>query len=655
MGFLEIFGKRKRQANAGDSRTSTDGNASALIDQGNRLEDAGDLAEARKCYEEAINVMPGLARAHLNLGNVMLAAGQPKGALEAFRVALTLDPDYAAAHYNMGNAHARLRNPRAAMACYLRALSLKPDFADAYVALGNAQEDLQLLGQAEASYRSALHLQPGYAQVYSNLGFVLSGQKKWTEALAAFRQAGSQDYAPASAQVCFCAGQLCEWPNRIAEEKTVADMIMRGVGDISPFPVLSMDSVQDDPALLQRLAARQFAQDRLTLSSVLVQPGRRRPSTDTRLRIGYLSADFHDHATMHLLRGVLAEHDNNKFAIHGYSYGRTSDSATEEARAACESFADLKDLSDLEAASAVAGGGIDILVDLKGFTQGARVEISALRPAPVLVNWLGYPGTLGHPQLADYIIGDPIVTPPAAAADFSETLALMPNCYQPNDRAKVIGGNPGRLAAGLPEHGFVFCSFNQSFKFNPGTFDVWCRLLREIPGSVLWLLSQSDAVTANLRSEAQSRGVEGSRLIFAPRLGLADHLGRLQLADLALDTFPYNSHTTASDALWVGVPLVTLMGRTFASRVGASLLNAAGLPECVVQSWDDYFDRATSLALNPSRLRSMRQELVDNRLSCPLFDTVGFARDLERLYIAMWEQHQKGIREVIALQKEERA
>ncbi len=654
MGFLGIFGKRRRPP-APDIRASAEGDSSALIDQGNRLEDAGDLVAARRCYEHAVELMPGLARAHLNLGNVMLASGQPESALEAYGVALALDPHYSAAHYNMGNAYARLRNAPAAMACYLRALSLKPDFADAYVALGNAQEDLQLLGQAEASYRSALQLQPGYAQVYSNLGFVLSGQKKWAEALAAFRQAASLDHAPASAQICFCAGQLCEWHNRIGEEKTVADMIMRGVGDISPFPVLSMDSVQGDPAQLQRLAARRFAEDRLLPRSVLAHGGEGRPSTDTRLRIGYLSADFHDHATMHLLRGVLAEHDNSRFAIHGYSYGRTSDHATQQARSACESFVDLKDLSDLEAASAIAGGGIDILVDLKGFTQGARVEISALRPAPLLVNWLGYPGTLGHPQLADYIIGDPIVTPPAAAADFSETLALMPNCYQPNDRAKVIGGNPGRLAAGLPEHGFVFCSFNQSFKFNPGTFDVWCRLLREIPGSVLWLLTQTDAVTANLRSEAQARGVEGSRLIFAPRMDLADHLGRLQLADLALDTFPYNSHTTASDALWVGVPLVTLTGRTFASRVGASLLNAAGVPEFVVQSWDDYFSLARSLALDPSGLRPIRQKLARNRLSCPLFDTVGFTRDLERLYIAMWQQHQKGTRETIVLRKEERA
>jgi predicted O-linked N-acetylglucosamine transferase (SPINDLY family) len=652
MGFFGIFGKHRRQATTGDIGTPAEGNASALIDQGNRLEDAGDLVAARKCYEQAVELMPGLARAHLNLGNVMLACGQPKSALEAYHVALALDPDYPAAHYNMGNANARLRNPRAAMACYLRALSLKPDFTDAHVALGNAQEDLQLLGQAEASYRSALQLQPGYTQVYSNLGFVLSGQKKWAEALGAFRQAASQHYAPASAQVCYCASQLCEWRSRIVEEKTVADMIMRGVADISPFTALSMDSIQDNAAVLQRLAARRFAEDRLAPSSVLVQANQKRLATDARLRIGYLSADFHDHATMHLLRGVLAEHDNNKFAIHGYSYGRTSDYATEEARRTCESFSDLKDLSDLEAASAIAGDEVDILVDLKGFTQGARVEISALRPAPLLVNWLGYPGTLGHPQLADYIIGDPVVTPLAAAADFSETLALMPNCYQPNDRAKVIGGNPGRLAAGLPEHGFVFCSFNQSFKFNPGTFDVWCRLMREIPASVLWLLSQTDAVTANLRSEAEARGVEGSRLIFAPRLGLADHLGRLQLADLALDTFPYNSHTTASDALWVGVPLVTLMGRTFASRVGASLLNAAGVPECAVQSWDDYFSLAKCLAWDSSSLRSIRQKLVENRLSCHLFDTVGFTRDLERLYLAMWEQHQRGIREIVVLQKE---
>jgi protein O-GlcNAc transferase len=288
-------------------------------------------------------------------------------------------------------------------------------------------------------------------------------------------------------------------------------------------------------------------------------------------------------------------------------------------------------------------------VDLKGFTRDARLEISAFRPAPVLVSWLGYPGTLGHPVLADYIIGDAVVTPPANAADFSETLALMPHCYQPNDRSRRIGPMPDREAAGLPVNAFVLCSFNQTFKFNPESFDIWCRLLREIPDSVLWLLAAPEDAENNLRREAHTRGIESSRLVFAPRLPLQDHLGRLQLADLALDTFPCNSHTTASDALWAGVPLVTLVGETFASRVAASLLNAAGVPELATHSWDEYAQLAKSLVSDPSRLQAIRQRLLDGRMTSPLFDTVRFTRDLEQLYLRMWEQHARGDRQIIQL------
>jgi len=312
-------------------------------------------------------------------------------------------------------------------------------------------------------------------------------------------------------------------------------------------------------------------------------------------------------------------------------------------------FRDIRELSDRAAAALIADDGIDILVDLKGYTQHSRLEITALRPAPVIVSWLGYPGTLGHARLADYLIGDAMVTPPEHAGHFSETLALMPHCYFPTDRQRAIGSKPGRAEAGLPEKGFVFCSFNQSVKFNPASFDVWCRLLSDVPGSVLWLLAPSAPAIANLRREALTRGADADRLIFAPLKPLTEHLGRLQLADLALDTYPYTSHTTGTDALWAGVPLVSRIGDTFVGRVAASLLNTVGLPELVTESWESYFSLAKTLALAPQGLAAIRQKLADRRLTSPLFDTLRFTRDLERLYSRVWQQHLEGRKEIISL------
>jgi protein O-GlcNAc transferase len=649
MGFFSRFAKGQRPP-AEDARPVDDAAATGLIARGNQLEDNGDLAGARSHYIQALALAPGLARPHLNLGNVLLAMGESAGALEAFRAAVAIDPGYAAAHYNAGNTHSRLRNPRAAIASYRRAVSLKPDLVDAYVALGNAQEVLGLLVDAETNYRRALQLRPGYSQVCYNLASLLVEQKRWAEALTLFKTAQQEKYFPAIAQVYFCASQLCDWSERGAQERAVVELVVAETAGIPPLPLLSLSSMHEEAAQLQLRAAKRFAEDQLRGAPQASQLPLARSRSDGRLRIGYLSADLREHAVMHLLRGVLAAHDRKGFFIHAYSYGRVADDLTDEARRNCELFRDTKDLSDTDAAETIARDGIDILVDLTGFTQDGRVEISGLRPAPLLVSWLGYPGTLGDGRLADYLIGDAIVSPPENAGDFCETLALMPVCYQPNDRARAISANPGRAAAGLPQEGFVFCSFNQSFKFNPESFDVWCRLLREVPGSVLWLLAAPAPASDNLRREAQARGVEGSRLIFARRAPLGDHLGRLQLAGLALDTFPYNSHTTASDALWTGVPLVTLAGKTFASRVAKSLLNAAGLPELATTTWDEYFSLAKALALDAPRLQALRARLLANRLSCPLFDTVRFARDLEDLYLHMWGQHQAGVRKLIQLE-----
>jgi predicted O-linked N-acetylglucosamine transferase (SPINDLY family) len=297
-------------------------------------------------------------------------------------------------------------------------------------------------------------------------------------------------------------------------------------------------------------------------------------------------------------------------------------------------------LSDAEIAGAVHGAGIDILVDLKGYTRGARTGVMMLHPAPVQVNYLGYPGTLGG-NICDYIITDPFMTPMASAADYSEAFAYMPHSYQPHGRTGVIGRKPARSEVGLPETGFVFCCFNQAYKFTPPVFDLWCRLLEATPDSVLWLLG-TERAEGNLRGEALRRGVAPGRLVFAPDMSQSHHLGRLQLADLVLDTAPYGAHTTASDALWAGVPIVTCAGETFPSRVAGSLLHAVGLPELITANEEDYLAVAFALATEPGRLEACKAKLERNRLITPLFNVAAYTRSLEELYETMWERRRAG-------------
>jgi predicted O-linked N-acetylglucosamine transferase (SPINDLY family) len=361
-----------------------------------------------------------------------------------------------------------------------------------------------------------------------------------------------------------------------------------------------------------------------------------------KLRIGYLSNDFQEHATAHLLIEALEAQDHARFDLHAYSYGG-SDGGGMRARLsrAFDRFNDVTALSDAEAAQMIFHDEIDILVDLKGFTRETRTSILALRPAPIQVNFLGYPGTLG-PGLCDYIITDAFCTPPESAAHFSESFAYLPHSYQPHGRGGPVAVAPLRAVAGLPAEGFVFCCFNQAFKFTPEVFDIWCRLLRDVPNSVLWLLAAREA-EGNLRNEAWARGVDGARLIFAPDLPQAEHLGRLQLADLVLDTAPYGAHTTASDALFAGVPIVTRPGATFPSRVAGSLLRAVGLPELIVEDRDDYFNLAFDLAGDPTRLGGLRQTLAGARGNAPLFDVKAYTIALEALYDRMWARYKAGL------------
>jgi predicted O-linked N-acetylglucosamine transferase (SPINDLY family) len=365
--------------------------------------------------------------------------------------------------------------------------------------------------------------------------------------------------------------------------------------------------------------------------------------THDKIRVAYLSADYHSHATAYLIAELIELHDRARFETIGVSFGLDDGSAIRKRLAgAFDRFLDVRAKSDREIAALLATLKVDIAVDLKGYTQDSRPDILSFRPAPIQAQWLGYPGTLGA-DFIDYVIADETVAPFEHAPFYSEKIIQLPGCYQVNDRKRAITARtPSRQEAGLPETGFVFCCFNNSFKILPPVFDVWMRLLQEVPGSVLWLLQDNAGAETNLRSAAAARGVNPARLIFAGRAKLEDHLARHRLADLFLDTLPYNAHTTASDALWTGLPVVTCQGNAFAGRVAASLLKAVGLPELVTQNLADYEALALRLAGDPAMLQGIRATLEANRLDHPLFDTDRFRRGIEAAYQRMWETWQRG-------------
>lgn len=431
------------------------------------------------------------------------------------------------------------------------------------------------------------------------------------------------------------------WPDRVR-----ADLADEDGAVWPPFLLLAMPGID---AATQRACATRWLKARL--ESFHAEGGSRELAADVPgvsrppgpLRIGYLSGDFHQHATALLMVEMLEAHSAEHVELYAYSHGANDGKGMRERLVlAFHRFRDIGGLSDVEAAELIRADGVDILVDLKGYTEGSRTMLLAHRSAPVQVSFLGYPGTSGQ-GFVDYLISDRFVTPAASADDYSEALACMPHSYQPHGR--VIDPTiapPGRAALGLPEEGFVFACFNQAWKFTPQVFDVWCSLLLDVPGSVLWLLDAPHA-RGNLRNEAMARGVLPDRLIFAPGLPQAGHLARLPLIDLMLDTWPYNAHTTASDALWAGVPLVTCAGATFASRVAGGLLQAAGLPEVVTTTPEAYAALARALALDAPRLHALRHRFEQSRHAAALFNVLAYTRALEAMYERMWARHQAGL------------
>lgn len=605
--------------------------------QGLALMQQGRWDEAARAFEAAIERSPKDPLFWLNLAQARRKQGKPEATEAAARTALRLDPESDLARRFLADALSQ--QGRHAHAVQALSPSLDSDAAtpETFVEAGDALVQSHQYAAAVEKYMEAAKRKPSHVPAHIGMGnaFALLGAPQ--AAYECFRTAVTlaPNDVTAWSSLVHQSMHACRWAT-LPQDLTRLHALFNGggQGQISPFAHLALPGSN---AAEHRRSAACFASVHLAQAKALTatEPARRKPG---RIRVGYLSSDFHEHATSWLVAEVIELHDRTRFEVFLYSYGVDDGSETRRRMmAAGEHFVEMRELSARAMAERIRADAIDILIDLKGYTFGSRPEVLGYRPAPIQVSFLGYPGTLGTP-LVDYIVTDPIVTPPEAAADYDEKFAYLPDCYQPNDRKRPIGPPVTRADCGLPERGFVFCCFNNAYKITPAMFDIWCRLLGKVDGSVLWLLDANLQAKDNLRAEARARGIDPERLVFAPKLPLAQHLARLANADLVLDTLPYNAHTTASDALWAGVPLVTCPGETFASRVAASLLHAVELPELVAGSLEEYASIALRLAQEPSALAALKEKLAGQRNTCALFDSERYARNLEALYERMFER-----------------
>jgi predicted O-linked N-acetylglucosamine transferase (SPINDLY family) len=610
----------------------------ALLRRSDVLRQLGRLPEAADSYAELLKLNPGSVEAYNNRGNVLSELRRYDEALQSYVRALEIDPDCAEAYYNRGNALAAVRRPAEALDSFSHALRIRPGYVEAYNNRAALLNDLGRCAEALESYQRALKLKPDFVEALNGRGDALRDLGRLEQALESYQQALQRrpDYEWLYGMWLYTKLHLCDWRNVRNEVETLVTRVREGVRATPPFLTLAVT----DSLAAQCATARIWA-DSTPANGVLGPPARRQ--RDGKIRLGYYSADFHAHATAYLIAELIERHNRNRFEVVAFSFGPDQQDGTRKRLVAgFDRFIDARMKSDREVAQLSRELGIDIAVDLKGHTQNARFGVFSYRAAPIQVSYLGYPGTMGCSYI-DYLIADATLIPPESRPYYTEKIVYLPHSYQVNDRQRPIADRLfSREELGLPPKGLVFCSFSSSYKITPEIFDIWMRLLRQVDGSVLWLIEDNAGAPGNLRREADARGVAGQRLVFAPFLPLAEHLARHRCADLFLDTWPCNAHTTASDALWSGLPVLTRMGESFAARVAGSLLNAIGLPELITGTAEQYEALALELATHPERLVPLRERLERNRLTQPLFDTPLYTRHLEDAYRQMYERHHAG-------------
>lgn len=602
-------------------------------------------AEARQQFKRAVEHDPHDALYWLNLSRCCVRLHLPDEALTAATRALTLDPESLLAVQMVARLHRDRAHHEEALAVLLSLSADVPKDPTYHVLLGATLADLGRTVEASQTFLEALTLKPDHEEAYMQLGFNLAKMRRHADAAECFRTvlAFRPQALDCALYAVHYAAWGCDWPAVDRDRDALADCIDRvddqtDCGAISPFCLLS---ISDDPHLQQAMARWDMRRFDPLPAPMTEQAWPREPGQ--RLRVGMVSCDFHHHATSMLMVDLLETLDRAQVELYLFSHG-PDDGSTLRSRVvrSADHFIECRGLSTRAQAELIRDHQIDVLVDLKGYTMDTRISVFSYRPAPVQVAWLGYPGSCGAPFI-DYVVGDPVVTPFEAQSAYTECIAQLPVCYQPNDRTRARTSTRTRVECGLPEDKVVLASFNQSYKINRDVFDSWCRVLRQVPDSVLWVLTPDEPVRQKLRAEAQARGLDPARLIFAGFEPIEQHRLRIGLADLHLDTFPCGGHTTCSDALWGGVPTVALQGQTFASRVAPSLLRAVGCEELICHDLAQYEALAVALARDGKRRQALRQRLEQARDTAPLYNTERLAQDLVALFQRMHERRVQGL------------
>jgi predicted O-linked N-acetylglucosamine transferase (SPINDLY family) len=612
--------------------------ANAWNIKGNAEQNLRRPADALASFEHALAVTADTPEGLSNRAGALLNLRRYAEALESCDQALALSPGEVEAHKNRGGALLGLERFEEALAEFNGVLAVRPDSAEVYNNYGNALQGLNRHGEAAGCYDRALRCDPDYVEALSNLGNVLMRLDMTEEAVRAFDRLMNlrPDYPWVAGQALYNRMRLSDWSGFRERIDDITDRLRRGERPVAPF---GLHAMIDDPDL-HYLSAAAFG-DEMRLAPRRLPPLDPPPMHD-RLRIAYVSADFGEHPVTYLLAGMLEHHDRTSFETYAFSLGKGTGPWRERVIAGVEHFIDVSDMRDTAIATLMRDHQIDIAIDLNGYTEGCRTHIFAERVAPVQLQYIGFLGTMGV-SFIDYIVADAVIIPPEQYDAYAEKIVSLPSFQMNDDRRQASDRAFTRAELGLPEDGFVFCCFNHNFKITPDVFDAWMRILGRVPGSVLWLYAKAPAAIRNLRAEAGRRGIEPDRLVFASNIPLEDHLARQALAGLFLDTHPYNAGATASNALGAGLPVLTRMGRSFAARMGGSLLHAVGLPELIAQSAEAYEDLAVELALDPVRMAAIRQKLADNLAVCPLFDTRRSTRHIEAAYLAMHQRFRAGL------------
>jgi predicted O-linked N-acetylglucosamine transferase (SPINDLY family) len=647
--------------------------AVAHSNYGNVLRELGRHREAIACYDRALSIDPEYGEAHNNRGSALAALGRRDAALDSYDRALRLRPDDADVHYSRGVLLQALGRPVEAAASYVQALKLNPDLADGYYNLGYVLHELKHHEEALRCYDRTLELRPDFAPAHNNRGNALRELARFEEALASYSRAidleptlvnahvsragtlndlGRPDQALASydrarrlqpdypwlyGDWLQTKAQVCDWSEI---ESSTAELIARvGKGERAARP-FTVCALRDDPEL--QLRAAQIYANREELR-VAPPPAGAAGSQRPRIRLGYYSADFYDHATTESAAGLFEAHDRTRFELVAFGFGpRRPDAMSERLRQACDRFEDVGARSDGEVADISRQLEIDIAIDLQGFTGHSRPAIFAHRAAPLQVSYSSFPGTAGA-SFFDYLVADATLIPAQHRSHYFEKVIFLPHSYRVDRNRAIAGAVPARKDLGLPGQAFVYCGFNSAYRLSPAMFAGWMRILKAVDGSVLWLLLETERGAANLRREAARLGVNEARLVFARHLPAAQHLARYRAADLFLDTHPCGAHAPASDAIWAGTPVLTRLGESMVARVAASLLRAIGLPELVATSQEDYESQAIELGRNPARLAELRSRLDRNRETAPLFDSARFVRNLENGYSQIHARRRAGL------------